>query len=336
MAGEADSPLKRPGGSDHFDGRRFHNLERRPRGAFDFFRWMATRRRGPWSPFRQAPPGPPPPRRVADLRVTFVNHATVLVQMNSANILTDPVWSQRVSPVSWAGPHRHRPAGVRFEDLPQIDVVLISHDHYDHLDLPTLRALERRDQPTVYCGLGVGRLLRWQGLSEILELDWWESAPARHGISVTCVPVQHFSGRSVLDRNHTLWAGFVLSGSAGNVFCAGDTGYGAHFAQIGRRLRPIRLALLPIGAYRPVWFMGPVHMSPAEALTAHRDLDAATSVAIHHGTFALADDGQDEPAQALERGLSEAADPKPRFWILENGEGRDVPAAGPPATANNI
>jgi L-ascorbate metabolism protein UlaG (beta-lactamase superfamily) len=311
--------------SDHFDGYRFRNPGPNARGFRDFVKWIRTRRRGSWREFTDSPPVPPPPRRVADLRVTFVNHATVLIQLNDINVLTDPVWSNRVSPVSWIGPRRRRPAGIRFQDLPQVDLVLISHDHYDHLDLPTLRLLESRDRPSFLCGLRVGRLLRRQRLSEVIELDWWETVRARRSLSVASVPVQHFSGRSPFLRNRTLWTGFVLSGSVGNVFFAGDTGYGHHFGQIRERFEPIRLALLPIGAYKPAWFMGPVHMSPVEALAAHRDLRAETSVGIHHGTFELADDGEEEPRVEIERLVAEASEPKPRFWILKNGEGRDLP-----------
>ena len=260
--------------------------------------------------------------------MTFVNHATVLVQTANVNVLTDPVWSERVSPVSWAGPRRRRPPGIRFEDLPQIDCVLVSHNHYDHLDVDTLERLEKRDRPSVLCGLGVGRLLRRRGLSEVIELDWWESVRARPGLSVNAVPVQHFSGRGLFDRNHTLWTGFVLSGGDGSVYFAGDTGYGPHFRQAREKFPDIRLALLPIGAYKPVWFMGPVHMSPQEALAAHRDLGAAVSLGIHHGTFDLADDGEKEPTQEIARLLEACPDPKPRFWILDNGESRDVPTGG--------
>jgi L-ascorbate metabolism protein UlaG (beta-lactamase superfamily) len=310
--------------SDHFDGRRFHNRQADVRGFFDFLRWIVTRQPGAWPSFRDVSPGPPPPRRVPDLRVTFVNHATLLVQIQGFNVLTDPVWSKRVSPVSWIGPRRRRPPGIRFADLPQIDLVLLSHDHYDHLDLPTLRALQRRDRPTVVCGLRVGRLLAANGISEILELDWWDSVPARRGLTVTSVPIAHFSGRW-LARNRTLWCGFLLSGSPGTVFFAGDTGAGPHFEEIGRRAGPIRLALLPIGAYKPEWFMSPVHLSPSQALDAHRDLRAQTSVGMHFGTFRLADDGEEEPAREIEELLARAAPPLPRFWLLEHGEGRDVP-----------
>ena len=312
---------------EHFDGRRFHNSRGEVRGFRDFVKWMRTRRRGQWRHFEATPPGPAPPRRVADLRVTWVNHATLLVQTSDCNILTDPVWSDRVSPVRWAGPRRHHPPGVRWDDLPQIDLVLLSHDHYDHLDLPTLESLERRDRPSVFCGLKVGDRLRKRGLRDVTELDWWETVTARRGLAVTSVPMQHFSGRGLFDRNRTLWTGFVLSSGAGKVLFAGDTGYGLHFSQIRQRIGPIRLALLPIGAYKPEWFMGPVHLSPQEALAAHRDLEADTSIGMHYGTFELADDGQDEPPREITRLLAQLQDDAPRFWLLENGQGRDVPAA---------
>jgi L-ascorbate metabolism protein UlaG (beta-lactamase superfamily) len=311
--------------SDHSDGRRFHNPnEEGPRGLADFVKWMRTRRRGVWRPFEESPPAAPRPR-IEDLSVTLINHATLLVQMNGVNVLTDPVFSERVSPVSFAGPRRHRPPGVRFDDLPAIDAVLVSHDHYDHLDLPSLRKLQERHRPRFVCGLGVGRLLLRSGMRKVTELDWWESTLALESVSVSSVPARHFSGRTPFARNRTLWTGFVLAGPAGNVFFAGDTGYGRHFAEIGKRHTPIRLALLPIGAYKPEWFMGGVHISPAQALAAHADLGASTSVGMHWGTFELADDGQDEPAEEIKRLLSVTPEPRPRFWLLGNGEGRHVP-----------
>jgi L-ascorbate metabolism protein UlaG (beta-lactamase superfamily) len=313
--------------SDHFYGRRFRNQSpsARVHGFPGVVRWAATRQRGVWRPYRDEPPGPAPPRRVDDLRVTFINHATVLIQANGRNVLTDPVWSERVSPLTWAGPRRVRPPGIRFEDLPQIDTVLVSHNHYDHLDLSTLSRLARRDDPWIAGGLGVRRLLVRHGLPNGAELDWWQTSDLGRGVSVTSVPVQHFSGRGLSDRNATLWTGFVVSGPAGDVFFAGDTGYGPHFRQIRERFPRLRLAILPIGAYRPEWFMGPVHETPAEALQAFSDLGASTGVGMHFGTFELTDEGEDEPAEEIARLLAAAPDPKPRFWVLGFGEGRDVP-----------
>ena len=311
--------------SDHFDGRRFRNPGENARGFADFVRWVSRRRRGPWEDRFDAPRKPAPALRAEDLRVTLVNHATVLIQTEGVNVLTDPVWSDRVSPVGWVGPRRRRPAGVAFEELPPVDAVLISHNHYDHLDTATLRRLVARDRPLVLGPLGTASLLRAAGLPPCRDLDWWETADLTSGLRMTAVPAQHFSGRGLSDRNRTLWCGFVARSSRGSVYFAGDTGYGTHFAAIAERFPDLRLALLPIGAYLPLWFMGPIHLSPADALRAQADLRAETAVGIHFGTFELADDGQDEPAQEIERLLREARAAAQRFWLLENGEARDVP-----------
>jgi L-ascorbate metabolism protein UlaG (beta-lactamase superfamily) len=262
------------------------------------------------------------------MRVTFVNHATALLQMDGVNVLTDPIWSERSSPVSFAGPKRVVPPGLRFEQLPPIDVVLVSHNHYDHLDLPTLRRLAAEHDPRILVPLGNRALLERAGVHGAEELGWWKSVVVADGVRVAAVPARHFSGRGMLDRNRALWAGFVVSGPAGSAYFAGDTGFGPHFQEIRDRFGSPRLAFLPIGAYRPEWFMSRVHMSPDEALRAHRILGAGTSVGIHFGTFRLADDGQDEPPERIEALLGEEVAPRPRFWILGFGEGRDVPREG--------
>lgn len=313
--------------SDHFDGERFF-VEGAPQpGPGDLLRWQLHRQHGPWRGFEDLPPGPPPPRRVGlgELRVTFVNHATTLVQVDGLNVLTDPIWSDRCSPLAWAGPRRVRPPGLRFEDLPPIDAVLISHAHYDHLDLPTLERLARRfPRARFYVGLGLGPLLTARHLRNVRELDWWQELKLGV-VTLAAVPARHFGNRGLCDRDCTLFTGWVLRGPAGPVFFAGDTGYGPHFRAIGRRYGPMRLAILPIGAYKPEWFMGPIHMSPAQAVQAHADLGAGTSVAVHFGTFDLADDGQDEPPLVLARAVADQPAPRPRFWTLGFGEGRDVP-----------
>lgn len=323
--------------SDHFDGRRFHNLgDSEPRSFSDFLHWTVDRKPGSWQKWIDAPPGPSPPSRVegGGLRVTFVNHSTVLVQTEGVNLLTDPVWSDRIGPVSWVGPRRHRSVGLPFEDLPPIDVVLLSHDHYDHFDVPTLTRLIAKWNPEVVVPLGVRERLARLGLpsangngatrGHAFELDWWRSAGLPGGLKVTAVPARHFSGRGLRDRNSTLWCGYVVEGPSGNFYFAGDTGFGGHFDDIAECFPALRLALLPIGAYRPHWFMSPVHMSPHEAVEAHRVLRAGSSVAIHFGTFRLADDGQHEPVEDLSRAVA-ALHPAPRFWALGFGEGRDVP-----------
>ena len=310
--------------SDHFDGERFHNHQSGWQTEASFLQWQMNREPGRWREWVDAAPGPPPPARAGDggLRVTFVNHATTLIQMDGMNILTDPIWSDRCSPVSFAGPKRHRPPGIRFEELPKIDVVLVSHNHYDHLDLPTLRMLQKEHDPMIITPLGNGALMARGGVKGARELDWWGAADAG-GLRITAVPAQHFSARGISDRNRNLWGGFVIAGPSGNVYFAGDTGWGKHFAEVAERFGPMRLAILPIGAYLPRWFMKPAHISPAEAVDAHDALKASTSMAIHFGTFNLGDDGETQPVDDLREAI--AAKGNPRFWVLEFGGGRDVP-----------
>ena len=322
--------IPRPTGveSEHWDGEQFQNqVPLPPHGFRQILRWQLNRDPGEWAAWTDAEPGAPPAGQVArgGMRVTLIGPATTLLQMDGVNILTDPIWSERASPVSWAGPRRVRPPGVRFEDLPEIHAVVISHNHYDHLDVPTLKRLEAEHAPRFYVGLGNGPWLRAHGLSDVVELDWWDTSPVSEEVVVTATPAQHFSGRGLFDRQHTLWTGYVLSGPSGVAYFAGDTGWGPHFQQVRERFGAVRLALLPIGAYKPDWFMSPVHISPAEAVEAHEVLEAGVSVAMHYGTFNLADDGQDEPVRALQSALLEKEVPASRFWTLAFGAGRSVP-----------
>jgi L-ascorbate metabolism protein UlaG (beta-lactamase superfamily) len=318
----ASTPPYRGPVSDHFDGRRFRNQRATSHNDFrNAAKWAATRQRGVWSSYRDEPPGPPPPQRVdgGRLRVTFVNHTTVLIQTHGVNILTDPIWSNRCGPVSWFGPRRVRPPGIRFEDLPPIDIVLLSHNHYDHCDLPTLKQLARTHNPKLVAPLGNKRFLEPRGIPVFAELDWWGSARVAPDIAITGVPVRHFSGRGLFDRDRSLWSGFMIETPSGRICFAADSGYGDHFAEIQRRLGEPRVALLPIGAFRPEWFMSRVHMSPEQALEAHRQLGARTSIATHYGTFQLADDAETEAQDRI--AVASVAE----FWVLNFGEGRDVP-----------
>jgi L-ascorbate metabolism protein UlaG (beta-lactamase superfamily) len=306
--------------SDHFDGKRF--LNNRKVGPGMIFKWMFHRKPGPWKPYRDVPPGPKPECRAGEgeLRITFVGHATVLIQMDGLNILTDPVWSDRVGPVSWIGPRRVRPPAIRFEDLPPIDVVLLSHNHYDHLDLPTLWRLKATSDPLIVTGLGVGSFLRGKGFGRVAELDWWQTVAMPNGRKITATEVRHFSGRLPWDQNRTLWVGFMVEGSRGAVYFGGDTGYGPHFNLTREKLGVPRFAILPIGAYMPEYIMSPVHMNPIEAAKAFRDLGAAHGCPIHYGTFKVADDGEDEPVDLFRKVV--AGDPAlaGRFRVAEFGE----------------
>ncbi|MCE7935916.1 MAG: MBL fold metallo-hydrolase [Chlorobi bacterium CHB2] len=308
--------------SDHFDGKRFYNPKEGARGFLDVLKWMSERKPGPWSEFRQIQPAAPPPQRVGkgELRLTFVNHTTVLIQMDGVNILTDPVWSERVSPVAWAGPKRHAGVGLRMQDLPPIDLILLSHNHYDHCDVATLSTLCRVHRPQILTPLGNTALLNAYGIGGSQDLDWWDAVTTRTGLRVTCTPAWHFSNRGLFDRDTSLWGGFMIGSEAGDLYFAGDTGFGDFFEEIARRFPTIRMSLLPIGAYRPRWFMSPVHMGPDEAVLAHRVLKTKWSMGVHFGTFAQADDGEKEPVELLNATLDKFSIPRERFRALENGE----------------
>ncbi len=310
--------------TNHFDGRLFHNTPADraiKKSLLEVSRWMLTREPGPWSERRDALFYHPPQSVEQDLRVTFVNHSTVLMQADGLNILTDPVWSDRLSPLPFSGPRRFRQAGIEFEDLPPIDVVLITHNHYDHMDIPTIRALAEDHDPLFAVPLGNARYLSRRGIERVTELDWWDTF-AVGDTEIHAVPAQHWSRRGLYDTNRALWAGYVIMTGAGPVYFAGDTGMGPHFESIRARLGPPRLAMLPIGAYLPRWFMAPQHIDPTEAVTAHALLGAEQSMAIHFGTFRLGDDSQNQPITELVLALRAVDVPRQAFWIPGNGESR--------------
>jgi L-ascorbate metabolism protein UlaG (beta-lactamase superfamily) len=316
------APKYRGPKSDHFDGRRFQNLQTTTHaGFFDMLRWMATRDEGPWDEWREIAPAAPPPQRVegGEVRVTWVNHSTFLIQTEGLNILTDPIWSERCSPVQFTGPKRHHAPGIRFDDLPPIDVVLISHNHYDHMDVPTLARLERGHRHRTFVGLGNAAFVKGA-----TDLDWWQSAELAPGVRVHAVPAQHFSSRGTTDRDANLWCGFVLETPHGAIYFAGDTGWGPHFEMIRKRFGAVRLALLPIGAFRPEWFMCAVHISPKDAVRAAQALGAQLSIPMHYYTFHLGDDGQDEPLTVLRDELSRT--PGVKFDVLAPGAVRELHA----------
>lgn len=327
--------------SDHFDGTRFFNPGHASpdRSMRDVLRWRFGGERANWP---EAVPVTPavPAQRVDGLTVTMVGHASVLIQIAGLNVLTDPVWSERVSPVSFLGPKRVTAPGIRFEDLPPIDLVLLSHSHYDHCDLATLRRLSRTFRPRIVAPLGLDVLLRRRIRDvDVVTGDWGDEIPLpapatassetdRGGEArIAIVPAQHWSRRGMSDTRMTLWCGFVLKAGGRSVYFAGDSGYGD-----GRIFRAVRerhgapdLALIPIGAYAPRWFMEHQHMNPEEAARVFEDVGAAHAVAIHWGTVQLTDEPRDEPVERLAKAAERMSLPARRFVALAPGERLQFP-----------
>jgi L-ascorbate metabolism protein UlaG (beta-lactamase superfamily) len=311
--------------SDHFDGKKFINPTGiKAKGLPEVLKWAFNRKRGPWSEVKNFSYGPRPIARVdKGVKITFVNHSTFLIQANGLNILTDPVWSERVSPFTFLGPKRKRLAGIRFEDLPTIDLILLSHNHYDHLDLATLKKIYNAHHPKIITPLGVKALLEKHKIKGTADLDWWDEYKLNNDVIIQATPAQHFSSRGTFDRDATLWCGFVIKRKDGNVYFVGDTGYNDKtFKEIGARCYPIEVALIPIGAYKPQWFMSPIHCSPEEAVQIHIDLKSNQSIAMHFGTFPLADEGGIEPIHDLSAALSHHNIPTNKFVALEEGNSR--------------
>ena len=314
--------------SDHFDGERFFNpalpgetTDRR--GLVQVLRWRWESGRTKWGPQPPLPRFAPPPATVppGTVAVSFIGHASFLLRFPGLVVLTDPAFSERCSPLRWAGPRRAHPPGLALEDLPPVDLVLVSHNHYDHMDLPSLRSLAARGTRHVITGAGNEPILRHAGFTTVAALDWWDTADAGP-LRVTATPARHFSRRGLRDGNRTLWCGFDLQGADGHLLFAGDSGTGPHWRDIADRLGAPDLALLPIGAYEPRWLMAPVHMNPAEAAQAHRDLGARQSIGMHFGTFQLTDEPIDAPPRAL------AATGVKNFDTLGIGETRLVALRG--------
>jgi len=316
----------------HFNGKTFFNPGApQAHGFYRVLEWMLTRTRPRWRYIATLPaPAPVPEVNDGELLATLVGHSTVLLQFDRFNVLTDPIWSERAGPVSFAGPRRFRTPGIRFDDLPRIDLVLISHNHYDHLDVPTLRRIARIHAPTAVVPMRVTPWLRRAGFTKISELDWWQrsSVAERDGrkLEVSAIPAQHFSARSLFDRNRTLWAGYVIHAPGGNILFMGDSAFGPHIHEIATEFARLRLALLPIGAYLPYWFMSPVHMSPGEALKVHRMLKPKLSIAIHHDTFALADEAQGQAIADLQQ-AARGGPEELNFIAPEPGAAIRVPGA---------
>ena len=260
--------------------------------------------------------------RHSEPTVTWVGHATLLVQMEHLTFLTDPIWSNRPSPVPFAGPNRYVKPGIAIEDLPPIDFVMISHNHYDHLDVPTLRKLAKRSPDTIFfVPVGNGKLLRKKGIEQVRELDWGETASIK-GATIHCLPTQHWSKRSLTDTRKALWSSWAVTGPQRRFYFAGDTGYFEGFKEIGEKLGPFDLAAVPIGAYEPNAMMKASHMNPEEAVQAAVDLQAKTAVAMHFGTFDLSDEPIGEPPLRFKAAAQSTALGDSNSWVLDIGETR--------------
>jgi L-ascorbate metabolism protein UlaG (beta-lactamase superfamily) len=328
--------------SDHCDGERFFNLYATARGLRDVIKWARTRERTAWPARLPLNPHPVPPASVDPGRValTFIGHSTFLLRTATAAIVTDPVFTSNAGPFGRMGPSRVRPPAIDPSRLPPVDLVLVSHNHYDHLQPRSLRMFA--DRATYVAPLGVGSQLsvppkggsymigRGKAAASdgpvvsafrrnVQELDWWESTTVGSA-EITCVPAQHFSARTLWDRDRTLWCGYIVRVDGVTIYFAGDSGYSPHFAEIGRRFPSIDVALLPIGAYEPRWFMQPVHMNPEEAVRAHLDLRPRLSIGMHFGTFQLTDEAIDEPLRALERARDQYKVGADTFRVLDFGE----------------
>ena len=324
--------------SDHYDGERFFNPLANARPLRDVIKWSRTRQRTAWPARVPLNPHPAPPAAVArgTAAVTFIGHSTFLVRTATMVMITDPVFTARAGPFGRLGPRRVRPPAIAPSALPPVDLVLVSHNHYDHLQPSSLRLFASR--ASYVAPLGVGSQLRVPAVElppeggshkvgdvasafrrNIQELDWWQRTTVG-GAEITCVPAQHFSARTAWDRNRTLWCGYVVRVDGVTIYFAGDSGYSPHFTEIGRRCPSIDVALLPIGAYEPRWFMTPVHMNPDEAVRAHLDVRAGVSVGMHFGTFQLTDEAIDEPLRALQRARAVHGVSDDAFRVLDFGE----------------
>lgn len=311
------------------DGRRFILEGHRGEGSFrDLLKWQMNGARARWPKRVENRSFPRPPERVAGeaLKATWIGQSTVLLQTAGLNILTDPFLSMRASPVPFAGPRRARPAALDAETLPPIDVILLSHNHYDHMDLRALRRIARRHAARVVTPTGNARWIRRAAPSvRIDELGWGEALDSG-GLRIHLTPALHWSKRGLFDANTALWGAFVIEAPGGNIYFAGDTGFGSGstFADVRAQFGPPRLSLLPIGAYEPRWFMHPQHMNPDEAVKAHKALESRASLAIHHGTIQLTDEPIDAPVTALRQALAQHSVDPESFLVPDAGEILDI------------
>lgn len=316
--------------SDHYDGKRFFDPERNDHKTFlDFLKWRFTTDKVEWPDRIENTQFDKPPARVYgdDLRVSYVGHVTFLIQTAGLNILTDPVWSKRASPVKFAGPKRVIDPGIKFEDLPHIDLVWISHNHYDHLDLETIDLLWKKFRPRIITPLGNDAIIRSHNPEILAEAyDWGAEVLINEQVKFHLTPMQHWSARGLFDRNKALWAALTIETKSGNIYFIGDSGYGEgrYFKRDKEKFGKFRLALLPMGAYQPRWFMEYAHMSPEEMLKSYIDLGEPYTVPSHFDVFKLANDGYGEALSDLEKAQINLSTGK-KVKVLKVGEAWLVP-----------
>jgi L-ascorbate metabolism protein UlaG (beta-lactamase superfamily) len=307
----------------HFDGLSFSDGRPVTKGLLDIWRWQTSRREREAFPERYpAPPQDKPPARVEGVRIVHLGHASFLYQVAGLNLLIDPVYAQRASPFSFVGPKRVNEPGVAFDDLPKIDLVLITHNHYDHLDLATLARIHARDMPRMIMPLGNDTIVKARIPDALTQVhDWGDRVALSDAVSATLVPTYHWSARGALDRRMALWCSFVIQTGTTKVFHIGDTGYhdGSLYERLGQEHGPFDLAVLPIGAYEPRWFMSDNHMNPEEAVKVMTSLKARQAIGHHWGTFQLTDEGIERPPEALKAALAQAGLPEERFRPMRPG-----------------
>ncbi len=302
----------------------FHNLnpDIKPKGFIDAIKWRLTSKRQKWPKFMPNEYDDIPPAEVKndELRVSFVGHHTFLIQANGLNILTDPVWSMRASPFNFIGPKRVTEPGIKLENLPKIDLILVSHNHYDHLDIPTLKALHRLGSPKIIAPLGNDKPIKAEiKQADISLLNWYESYQVKEDVTIHLEPAQHWSARGLFDRNQALWGSFVINIMGKQIYFAGDSGYEQKmFQDTYSRFPNIICSIIPIGAYEPRWFMSPIHMNPEEAVKTHQDLRSSYSIAGHFGAFQLTDEGYDEPVIELTKAKRKLG-VKDEFMVMKIG-----------------
>jgi len=314
--------LKPPQKFNNHNGKVFVNLnnDEVSQRWLDILKWqLAKKNKAKWPKKVDNSPTKPLVDRVPtnQIHATFVNHATVLLQMDGLNIITDPVWAERASPFTWAGTKRVQSPGMRFDDVPKIDLILLSHNHYDHMDVEALEKFAERDQSTIVCGLNNRHYLKKQSQKNTHELDW-NTVMEFKGLKITFLPARHWSKRTFTDTNKSLWGAFAVEGSQ-KVYFAGDTGYGEHFKMAQNSFDHFDLSLIPIGAYSPRWCFKHHHMDPFDAAQAHLDLNSKCSLGIHHSTFQLTDEAMNEPRELLEQAKKKMNIKDSCFVSLEHG-----------------